>query len=91
MQTHDDTHPARLDTDDARTVREAGTRFAADLAGAAWARFMVALDEQGDRLRRAALDAGHTPEQARLAATHFEAAARAEWAWLEAATGTDRR
>ena len=88
---HEEAPTVRLDTDDARTVREAGIRFASDLAGAAWARFMVALGEQGDRLRRAALDAGHTPEQARLAAAHFGAAARAEWVWLEAATGTDRR
>ena len=98
---------ACLDVQDARTVRRAGARFASDLAGAAWARFMVALGEQGDRLRRAVLDAGHTPEQARLSrsdpsrrakcrrafrgAAHFEAAARDEWVWLEAATGTDRR
>lgn len=85
MQTHHDTPPAYLDVDDARTVHEAGARFAADLAGAAWARFMVTLGEQGDRLRRAVLDAGHTPEQARLAVAHFEAAARAEWMWIEAA------
>ncbi len=39
--------PACLTTDGARTVREAGARFASDLAGAAWAGFMVALDEQG--------------------------------------------
>lgn len=75
-----------LDTEDARAVREAGARFASDLAGAAWARFMVALGEQGERLRRAVLDAGHGPEQARLAAAHFEAAARDEWVWLEAAS-----
>lgn len=82
-----DKAPTCLDTDDARAVREAGARFASDLAGAAWAGFMLALAEQGDRLRRAVLDAGHGPEQARLAAAHFEEAARVEWAWIEAATG----
>ena len=80
--------PVRLDAADARAVREAGARFASDLAGAAWAGFMLALAEQGERLRRAVLDAGHTPEQARLAAAEFEAAARDEWTWLEAGTGS---
>lgn len=74
-----------LEVDHARAVRVAGARFASDLAGAAWARFMVALGEQAERLRRAVLDAGHGPDQARLAAAHFEAAARDEWVWLEAA------
>lgn len=83
-----DETPVRLDTDDARTVREAGARFASDLAGAAWVAFMVALDEQGERLRRAVLAAGHGPEQARLAAAEFEAAARDEWVWHDAAVGT---
>ena len=91
MQMYEDTIPVHLDTDDARAVREAGARFASDLAGAAWAGFMVALAEQGKRLRRAVLDAGHGPEQARLAAAHFEAAARDEWVWLEAALSADRR
>lgn len=80
--------PIRLAADDARTVREAGARFASDLAGAAWAGFMLALAEQGERLRRAVLDAGHTPEQAKLAAAHFEAAARDEWVWLDTSTGS---
>ena len=43
--------------DDARAVREAGARFASDLAGAAWTGFMLALAEQGERLRRAVLEA----------------------------------
>ena len=63
MELLQDEAPARLDTDDARTVREAGARFASDLAGAAWVAFMMALAEQGERLRRAVLDAGHSPEQ----------------------------
>ena len=91
IETHDDTAAQRLDADDARTVREAGARFASDLAGAAWAGFMLALAEQGERLRRAVLAAGHGPEQARLAAVDFEAAARDEWVWLEAACGAERR
>lgn len=91
MQMYEDTTPPRLDGDDARTVREAGARFASDLAGAAWVAFMMALAEQGERLRRAVLAAGHTPEQAKLAAAHFEAAARDEWVWFEAAGGADRR
>ena len=33
------------------------------------------------------LDANHPPEQARLAAAHFEAAVRGEWAWSDATTG----
>lgn len=90
MQQTDEA-PVRLDTEDARTVREAGARFASDLAGAAWASFMLAFAEQGERLRRAALDAGHGPGQARLAAAHFEAAAREEWTWLEAAVGSPPR
>lgn len=36
------------------------------------------------------LDAGHDPKQARLAAAHFEAA-RDEWVWSEATSGTERR
>lgn len=82
---HEETPPVRLDAADARAVREAGARFASDLAGAVWVAFMMALAEQGERLRRAVLEAGHGPEQARLAAAHFEAAAREEWVWLEAA------
>lgn len=89
-QMHDDTPPGCLGVDDARAVHEAGTRFASDLAGAAWPGFMLALAEQGERLRRAVLEAGHGPEQARLAVTHFEAAARAERAWIDAATGAGR-
>ena len=91
MQMYEDTVPVHLDTGDARMVREAGARFASDLAGAAWVAFMMALDEQGERLRRAVLAAGHTPERAKLAAAHFEAVAREEWVWFEAAGGADRR
>lgn len=91
MELHEEEAPVRLDTDDARTVREAGARFASDLAGAAWVAFMVAPAEQGERLRRAVLEAGHGPEQARLAAAHFETAARDEWVWLEAAGGAERQ
>lgn len=87
MRTHDDTRLAYLDAEDTRAVREAGARFAADLPGAAWTAFMFALAERSERLRRAALDAGHGPERARLAVVHFEAAARVEWAWMEAAIG----
>ena len=86
MQTHEGTIPARLAAADARAVRDAGTRFASDLAGAAWPGFMLALAEQGERLRRAVTAAGYGPEQARLAAAHFEAAARDERAWIDAAT-----
>lgn len=66
-------------------MREAGTRFASDLAGTARPGFLLALAEQGERLRRAVLEAGHGAEQAHLAAAHFETAARVEWAWLDAA------
>lgn len=85
---HEGVFTPRLDVEDARTVRRAGARFASDLAGAAWATFVMALAEQGERLRRAVTAAGYGSEQARLAAARFEAAARDERAWIDAATDT---
>lgn len=87
MQTHNETLSRCLDASDTRTVHAAGARFASDLAGAAWPEFLLALVERCEQLRRAAVNAGHGPEQARLAAAHFETAARGERAWIDAATG----
>lgn len=78
---------ARLATDDARTAQDAGARFARALAGAGSAAFMVALAEQLDLIRRTITDAGHSAEQAWLAAEHFEAAARDEWEQIADASG----
>lgn len=88
---HEEVTTVRLDVEDTCTVRRAGARFASDLAGAAWPGFMLALAEQSERLRRAVATAGYDPEQARLAAMHFEAAAQDEWAWIDMAGGSRSR
>jgi len=77
-----------LAVDDARTAQKAGVKFARDLAGAVSADFMMALAEQEDMISRAIMRAGFSAEQARLAAEHFEMAARAEWERITAAGGT---
>ncbi len=77
----------RLAVDDARTAQDAGARFARALAGASSAAFMVALAEQEDLIRRTITDARHSAEQARLAAEHFEVAARDEWTRVADASG----
>lgn len=79
---------AHLAVDDARTAQDAGAKFARILAGIGSVDFMVALAEQGDLIRRAITDAGFSAEQARLAAEHFEVAARDEWTRVADASGT---
>ena len=78
--SHDDGLMVHLTVDDARTVQEAGAKFARDLACAMPRDFLLALSEQQSLIQRAITDAGFTPEQARLADGHFEVAAREEWA-----------
>ena len=78
----------RLAVDDALTAQAAGTKFARDLGGAVSTDFTAALAEQEELIQRAITDAGFTAEQARLAAEHFEVAARAEWERI-AAAGSD--
>lgn len=79
---------AHLAVDDARTAQDAGATFARALAGASAAVFMVALAEQEDLIRRKIMDAGHSAEQARLAAEHFETAAKVEWERIASASTT---
>jgi len=77
-----------LTVDDARTAQAAGARFARTLAGAATDAFMLALAEQEHLIQRAITDAGHTAEQAELAAGHFTVAARDEWERITGASGS---
>ena len=74
----DDFH-VHLTVDDARTAQTAGVTFARRLAGANPADFALALAEQELLVERAIVEAGHSVEQAQLAAGHFGAAARDEW------------
>ena len=88
-ELHDDSLMVCLAVDDARTAQDAGTKFARDLAGAVSVDFMLALGEQDSLIRRAIMDAGFSDKQAHLAAEHFEAAAREEWARLASAMASD--
>ena len=90
-ESHDDSLMVHLTVDDARTAQEAGARFARDLVGAMPRDFLLALGEQRGLIRRAITDAGFTRGQARLAAGHFEVAAREEWARVGAASGRPTR
>ena len=69
----------RLTMDDARTAQTAGVTFARALSGAHSADFALALAEQEHLVERAIVEAGHSVEQAQLAAGRFAAAAREEW------------
>jgi hypothetical protein len=76
-----------LTVDDAGTAQVAGMTFARTLAGAHPEDFALALAEQEELIQRAITDAGYRPEQAQLAAGHFEVAAREEWRRIADAGG----
>jgi hypothetical protein len=76
-----------LTVDDARTAQVAGATFARTLAGAHPEDFALALAEQQGLIQRAITDGGYSTEQARLAAGHFEVAAREEWQRIVDAAG----
>ena len=75
----------RLAVDDARTAQAAGVTFARRLSSAHSADFALALTEQELLVERAIVEAGHSAEQARLAARRFAAAAWDEWQFEVAA------
>ncbi|MBV9811492.1 MAG: hypothetical protein JO326_02005 [Acetobacteraceae bacterium] len=84
-----DSMMVHLTVDDARTAQEAGARFARTLAGACPEDFALALAAQTDLIERAITDAGYSDQQARLAAGHFEVAARDEWQRIVDASGSE--
>ena len=77
-----------LAVDDAHTAQAAGVRFAHTLAGDCSADFTLALAEQTDLIERAIADAGFSEQQARLAAGHFEVAARDAWQRIASSGGS---
>jgi len=86
MTEHDHWPMLYLAPSASRTAAHAGVSFARSLAGCPSAWFMVALSEQGGVVRDGIRKAGFPKRQARLTASTFEDAARAEWQRIASTT-----